>query len=99
MKSSYNETDYEYAITINVTVTGRYLPPPDIEFNSIVVEVFDEGGQEDFITAIDENDIDYFEPVITQISVSVETAEKEIVERKRKAFLLTLEIFQGRHVR
>ena len=85
LESSHNETENEYAITINVTVTGRYLPPPDIDFDSIVVEVFDEEGQEDFITAIDENNIDYFEPVVTQISVSVETVEKEIVESKKKS--------------
>ena len=82
--SGLNETSDEYAsITINVTVVGEYLPPPEIDFDDVVVEVFDEEGQEDFIEAIDENDIEYFEPVIDKVSVKVVTVEKIEVQNSK----------------
>ena len=54
IESGLNETVNEYAsITINVTVVGEYIPPPENDFDKVVVEVFDEQGKEDFIVAID----------------------------------------------
>jgi len=70
-------------ITINVTVQGQYLPPPEINFDDVVVEVFDtEEEEEDFIKAIDESNNPYFEPVIEDLDVSVVVIKE--VERKNK---------------
>ena len=69
-KSANNTNSTESnELTIVVTVVGEYLPPPDIDFDDIVIDAFDEEGQEDFIVAIDESDNAYFEPVIDKISV------------------------------
>ena len=66
----------EYSITVNVTVVGEYLPPPEVDFDTVVVEIFDEEGEEDFIEALDESDNPYFMPVIDNLSVDVVTVEE-----------------------
>jgi len=57
-------------ITVNVVVIGEYLPPPEIEFDEVIVEVLgNEDTQEDFIDAIDNSDNSYFEPVIDNMKI------------------------------
>ena len=65
-------------LTVNVVVIGEYLPPPEIEFDNVVVEVLDnEDTQEDFIDAIDKSNNSYFEPVIDNVQiVSVKTFDE-----------------------
>lgn len=59
------------SLKVNITVYGEYLPPPEIVFDAVVVEVF-ENEEEAYIEQIDESDNAYFEPVISKISVSAE---------------------------
>uniref|UniRef100_A0A7S2NQE6 Uncharacterized protein n=1 Tax=Leptocylindrus danicus TaxID=163516 RepID=A0A7S2NQE6_9STRA len=61
----------EASLNVNITVFGEYLPPPEIVFDDVVVEVF-EDDEEAYIEQIDESDNAYFEPVISKISVSAE---------------------------
>ena len=79
-------------ITINVTVQGQYLPPPEINFDDVVVEVFDtEEEEEEFIKAIDESNNPYFEPVIKDLDVSVAVIKEEVdIENKNKGFFSEL---------
>jgi len=72
-EATLNETEIS-ELTVNVVVVGQYLPPPEIDFDNVVVEVFDsEGEQGDFLELIDESNNTYFEPVIKDVSlVSVE---------------------------
>jgi len=72
-------------LTVNVLVVGEYLPPPEIEFDEVVVEVLsNDDTQEDFLIAIDESNNPYFEPVINNVGISsVETYEEENVEDDR----------------
>merc|ERR1712226_1112131 len=58
-------------LTVNITVKGEYLPPPEIVFDDVVVEVFEE-EEENYIGKIDESDNEYFEPVISKILVKAE---------------------------
>merc|ERR1712226_769114 len=58
-------------LTVNITVKGEYLPPPEIVFDDVVVEVFEE-EEENYIGKIDESDNEYFEPVISKTSVKAE---------------------------
>jgi len=78
-------------ITINVTVQGQYLPPPEINFDDVVVEVFDtEEEEEEFIEAIDKSDNPYFEPFIEELEVSVTVIKEVDTENKNKGFLSEL---------
>ena len=77
-----NMTTINNQLTVNVLVVGEYLPPPEIEFDEVVVEVLsNENTQEDFLVAIDESNNPYFEPVINNVGISsVETYEEERFE-------------------
>jgi len=79
-------------ITINVTVQGQYLPPPEINFDDVVIEVFDtEEEEEEFIEAIDQSDNPYFEPFIEDIEVFVTVIKEDFAtENKNDGFLSEL---------
>jgi len=68
-EATLNETEIS-ELTVNVVVVGQYLPPPEIDFDNVVVEVFDsEEEQGDFLELIDESNNTYFEPVIEDVSL------------------------------
>jgi len=48
-------------LTVNLGVSGEYLPPPEIIFDEVIVEVFDEEGQEDYLEVLLTSDNKYFE--------------------------------------
>jgi len=55
--------DDDYALTVDVEFHGRYMPPPEIDFGAVVVEVFEDDstdGQE-YIEHIREAPIEYFD--------------------------------------
>jgi len=58
-------------LTVNITIRGEYLPPPEIEFDDVVVEVFEE-DEDVYVEKIDKSDNSYFEPVISKISVEAQ---------------------------
>ena len=82
--ANFTNTTENNELTIFVTVVGEYLPPPEVDFDVVIVDAFDEDGREDFIVAIDESDNAYFEPVIQRIKVkSVETEADPITTSAR----------------
>ena len=44
-EATLNETEIS-ELTVNVVVVGQYLPPPEIDFDNVVVEVFDSEGEQ-----------------------------------------------------
>jgi len=47
-------------LTVNVGVSGEYLPPPEINFDDVLVEVYDEEGQHDYLEFLLLSDNEYF---------------------------------------
>ena len=47
-------------LTVNIGVSGEYLPPPEINFDDVLVEVYDEEGQDDYLVVLLASDNEYF---------------------------------------
>ena len=45
---------------VSFGVSGEYLPPPEIDFDDILVKGFDEEGQQDYLEILLSSDNDYF---------------------------------------
>ena len=61
--STGNDSEEEPAaaeLTVNFGVSGEYLPPPEINFDEVLVEVFDEEGQDDYLEVLLASDNEYF---------------------------------------
>jgi len=48
-------------LTVNLGVSGEYLPPPEIIFDEVIVAVFDEEGQGDYLEDLLTSNNEYFE--------------------------------------
>jgi len=44
---------------VNFVVSGEYIPPPEINFDEVLVEVYDEEGQDDYLEVL-ASDNEYF---------------------------------------
>ena len=48
-------------LIVNIAVAGEYLPPPEIIFDDVLVEVFDDEGQEEYLEVLSTSESDYFD--------------------------------------
>jgi len=51
----------EAELTVNFGVSGEYIPPPEINFDEVLMEVFDEEGQDDYLEVLLASDNVYFD--------------------------------------
>jgi hypothetical protein len=67
-------------INVNITITGEYLPPPEVDFTMVVVETFDDEGEE-FAEVIDEisdeEKVTYFKNVTSTKAKTVVVLEEK----------------------
>jgi len=54
------EEPTEAELTVNFGVSGEYIPPPEIDFDVVLLEVFDEEGQDDYLEVLLASDNEYF---------------------------------------
>ena len=76
---SLEDIGIENELYVNFTIIGEYLPPPDIIFDEVIIDVLDQDGREDFIEAIDKSNNPYFEPEIENLSISEIIVYREII--------------------
>ena len=64
-------------LIVDVVVAGEYLPPPEIIFDDVLVEVFDDEGQEEYLEVLSTSDSDYFD---TETNEELRISELQVFE-------------------
>ena len=65
---------------MSLGVSGEYYPPPEIDFDDVLVEVFDEEGQQDYLEILLSSDNDYFNSAPDLEILDVRTVQEILKE-------------------
>ena len=74
-------------ITIDITIRGEYLPPPDVDFSVVLVDIFDEENEE-YIDEIEKSENTYFAGIIDKIKVVTKANDTPALNRNNDNTIL-----------